>query len=103
MSLTDQAPRVLLAMAYKLIAAAQIRWRAVNVPHLIALVRAGLVFDKGKLLEQPIDITPTPSTRPSPTNADEVGAKITHRQVLTISRREGRIDLQSEFAKSRDV
>jgi transposase-like protein len=47
-----------IAMAYKLIAAAQARWRAVNAPHLVALVRAGAVFHKGKLLERPIDITP---------------------------------------------
>ena len=47
-----------LAMAYKLIEAAQTRWRAVNAPHLVALVRNGAVFHKGKLLERPIDITP---------------------------------------------
>ena len=44
-------------MAYKLIEAAQARWRAVNAPHLVALVRAGAVFHKGKLLERPVDIT----------------------------------------------
>jgi putative transposase len=33
-----------LAMAFKLIQAAQERWRAVNGPHLVALVRAGAVF-----------------------------------------------------------
>jgi len=49
-----------IAMAYKLIDAAQARWRAVNAPHLVALVRAGAVFHKGKLLERPVDITPTP-------------------------------------------
>ncbi len=48
-----------LAMAYKLIEAAQARWRAINAPHLAALVRAGAVFHKGKLLERPVDITPT--------------------------------------------
>lgn len=48
-----------IAMAYKLIDAAQARWRAVNAPHLVALVRAGATFHKGKLLERPIDITPT--------------------------------------------
>ena len=48
-----------LAMAYKLIEAAQSHWRAVNAPHLVALVRAGAVFHKGKLLERPVDITPT--------------------------------------------
>jgi hypothetical protein len=33
-----------LAMAFKLIEAAQGRWRAVNAPHLVALVRAGATF-----------------------------------------------------------
>ena len=47
-----------IAMAYKLIDAAQARWRAVNAPHLVALVRAGAVFHKGTLLERPTDITP---------------------------------------------
>lgn len=51
-----------LAMAYKLIEAAQSRWRAVNAPHMVALVRAGAVFHKGKLLERPTDITPQPTT-----------------------------------------
>ena len=45
----------------KLIEAAQSRWRAVNAPHLVALVRAGAVFHQGKLLERPVDITPEPS------------------------------------------
>lgn len=49
-----------LAMAYKLIDAAQARWRSVNAPHLVALVRAGAVFHKGKLLERPTDIIATP-------------------------------------------
>jgi len=42
-----------LAMAFKLIDAAQARWRAVNAPHLVALVRAGARFDKGRLVERP--------------------------------------------------
>jgi hypothetical protein len=41
-----------LAMAFKLIEAAQGRWRAVNAPHLVALVRNGAVFKKGKLVER---------------------------------------------------
>ncbi len=41
-----------LAMAFKLIEAAQARWRAVNAPHLVALVRAGARFDKGRLVER---------------------------------------------------
>jgi transposase-like protein len=42
-----------LAMAFKLIEAAQDRWRAVNAPHLVALVRAGATFSSGKLVERP--------------------------------------------------
>ncbi|MPZ60230.1 MAG: IS256 family transposase [Propionibacteriales bacterium] len=42
-----------VAMAFKLIESAQARWRAVNAPHLVALVRAGAVFEKGKLVERP--------------------------------------------------
>jgi transposase-like protein len=42
-----------LAMAFKLIQAAQARWRAVNAPHLVALVRAGATFVNGKLVERP--------------------------------------------------
>jgi transposase-like protein len=48
-----------LAMAFKLIEAAQDRWRAVNAPHLVALVRAGAMFVNGKLVERP-DETPQP-------------------------------------------
>jgi putative transposase len=44
-----------LAMAFKLIEAAQDRWRAVNAPHLVALVRVGATFVKGKLVERPDD------------------------------------------------
>jgi putative transposase len=42
-----------LAMAFKLLEAAQDRWRAVNGPHLVALVRAGTRFDKGVMVERP--------------------------------------------------
>jgi putative transposase len=41
-----------LAMAYKLIEQAQTRWRAVNAPHLVALVRAGVKFEKGVMVER---------------------------------------------------
>jgi hypothetical protein len=46
-----------LAMAFKLLQAAQDRWRAVNGPHLVALVRAGATFHKGQLVERPAEIT----------------------------------------------
>jgi putative transposase len=45
-----------LAMAFKLLEAAQDRWRAVNGPHLVALVRAGASFDKGVMVERPDDV-----------------------------------------------
>ncbi len=41
-----------LAMAYKLIEQAQTRWRVVNAPHLVALVRAGVTFEKGVMVER---------------------------------------------------
>jgi transposase-like protein len=41
-----------LAMAYKLLAAAQARWRCVNAPHLVALVRAGATFVDGIKVER---------------------------------------------------
>ncbi|HEX2307556.1 MAG TPA: IS256 family transposase [Jatrophihabitantaceae bacterium] len=41
-----------LAMAFKLIEAAESRWRAVNGPHLVALVRAGARFEKGVIVER---------------------------------------------------
>ncbi len=42
-----------LAMAFKLIEAAERRWRSVNAPHLVALVRAGTRFEKGVMIERP--------------------------------------------------
>jgi putative transposase len=51
-----------VAMAFKLIESAQARWRAVNAPHLVALVRAGATFEKGTLVERPEDQpAPTPA------------------------------------------
>ncbi len=54
-----------LAMAFKLIEAAQARWRAVNAPQLVALVRAGATFHHGKLVERPADDTETRSPKRS--------------------------------------
>jgi putative transposase len=42
-----------LAMVFKLIESTQDRWRAVNAPHLVALVRAGARFEAGRLVERP--------------------------------------------------
>jgi hypothetical protein len=60
-------------MAYKLIDAAQARWRAVNAPHLVALVRAGATFHKGKLLERPTDITPP---KPPSDGGEQAGTEV---------------------------
>jgi transposase-like protein len=45
-----------LAMAFKLIESAQDRWRAVNAPHLVALVRAGATFINGHRAERPAEV-----------------------------------------------
>ena len=46
-----------IAMAFKLIESAQNRWRAVNAPHLVPLVRAGATFENGVLVERGDDQT----------------------------------------------
>ncbi len=61
-----------IAMAYKLIESAQTRWRKVNAPELVVLVRNGALFHKGKLLERPREIIPPPSTDPADTTRTEV-------------------------------
>jgi putative transposase len=40
-------------MAFRRIEPARDRWRAVNAPHLVALVRAGATFSNGKLAGRP--------------------------------------------------
>jgi hypothetical protein len=46
-------------MAFKLIESAQDRWRAVNAPYLVALVRAGARFVNGELVERPDEHAPS--------------------------------------------
>jgi len=48
-----------LAMAYKLLDAAQDRWRRLNGHELVALVRAGATFIDGKLQERKVTTTKT--------------------------------------------
>jgi len=71
LGITVERGRV-IGFAYKLIDAAQARWRAVNAPHLVAFVRAGAVFHKGKLLERPVDIRPHTSSTDPETSGSEV-------------------------------
>jgi putative transposase len=47
-----------LAMAFKLIESAEARWRAVNAPELVALVRAGARFEGGNLAGRPDEHAP---------------------------------------------
>jgi len=42
-------------MAYKLLDAAQARWRKVNSPELVSLVRAGVEFKNGTQVERRTD------------------------------------------------
>ena len=55
---TDEQARAELAtdldeaMVFKLLEVAEGRWRAVNGPHLVALVGAGARFERGKLVER---------------------------------------------------
>jgi hypothetical protein len=73
-------------MAYKLIDAAQARWRKVNGPELVALVPAGAVIHNGKLRERPTGITPAAETKPIAANRGG-RLKTPNPQVLTIPRR----------------
>jgi len=41
-----------LAMVFRVIESAQERWRPVNAPHLVALVRAGARFERGVFVER---------------------------------------------------
>jgi transposase-like protein len=59
-----------IAMAFKLIEAAQQRWRAVNAPHLVALVRAGARFERGLLVER----APATDIKPHAPGTSEVAA-----------------------------
>jgi hypothetical protein len=54
-----------IAMAFRLIEAAQERWRAVNAPHLVALVRAGAASNTASSLNAtPYSRPPKPPTIP---------------------------------------
>jgi transposase-like protein len=44
-----------LAMAFKLLLAAEKHWRKVNAPHLVALVRAGVKFPNGQAEMFPLE------------------------------------------------
>ena len=50
-------------MAFKLTESTQCRWRMINAPHLVALVRAGATLVNGELIERP-DVQPPAATNP---------------------------------------
>ena len=61
-----------IAMAFKLIEAAQARWRAVNAPYLVALVRAGARFERGKIVErEPANDLQASAGNPAEPHGDE--------------------------------
>ena len=47
-----------LAMAFKLVLAAEKRWRKVNAPHLVALERAGVEFKDGEQVLRYYQVAP---------------------------------------------
>ena len=55
-----------LAMAWKLLMAAQARWRRVNAPHLVALVKAGVEFPNGEAKMLQCDSEPEELFMPMP-------------------------------------
>ena len=55
-----------LAMAWKLLMAAQDRWRRVNAPHLVALVKAGVEFPNGEAEMLQCDPEPEELFMPTP-------------------------------------
>jgi transposase-like protein len=65
-----------LAMAFKLIEAAQDRWRSVNAPHLVAVVRAGARFEAGKLVERPADTDPGQAAPAAPAQPAPAGEEV---------------------------
>ena len=81
-----------LAMAFKLIEAAQDRWRAVNAPHLVALVRAGATFDQrqARRTTRRTTINPKPPKRSSSTGLDDCSPRNLEQTVTTFRRRRRR-------------
>jgi putative transposase len=63
-----------LAMAFKLVESAQRRWRAVNAPHLVALVRNGATFVNGKLAERPEGQAPGATSLSPAATGEELAA-----------------------------
>lgn len=49
----DEYSRVPLLSGHQAGVKQRAGWRAINAPHLVALVRAGVRFEKGKLVERP--------------------------------------------------
>ena len=55
-----------LAMAWKLLLAAEQRWRKVNAPHLVALVKAGVEFPNGQAEMLQAELEPDEFSMPIP-------------------------------------
>jgi len=78
-------------MAFKLIEAAQERWRAVNAPHLVALVRAGTRFECGKLVERDpaLEVTQAADDTPVRSPATSESTRQQRRVMIFIHSQEG--------------
>ncbi|MFE4413086.1 transposase [Streptomyces sp. NPDC056821] len=46
------SPAAALAMVFKLVESAQVRWRSITGAHLVPLIRAGATFENGALVER---------------------------------------------------
>lgn len=57
-----------IALAFKLIESTQARWRAVNAPHLVGLVRAGPKFETASSSNEPTNQEVTLKPRGTPIN-----------------------------------
>ena len=74
-----------VAMAFKLIESAQARWRTVNAPHLVALVRARAKFERGQLVDRPAVTAQRTYTKDNPMT--ELNAEHARRAIVEHTRR----------------
>jgi hypothetical protein len=68
-----------VAVAFKLIESAQAHWRAVNAPHLVALVRDGAKFENGNLPNDPTNREVI--SKPGDQGGHEIGRHVGQREL----------------------
>jgi transposase-like protein len=67
-----------VAMAFKLIESAQHRWRAVNAPHLVALVRAGATFQTANSSNDPTSGKELNKSHDTPIHSLDYSSRLRH-------------------------